>query len=442
MSRIGALGATVATQQPFLFHNKSTSLKDLGFKCCSDRNTHEVKGLGSIYISDLSKLNILNYANNVPANFTSNRAGYLTHIDGTPIILRRAEDSKKGDDYVNHIFNEAAAVANDENRNHLILRIGIPKTSARKGGTAAQSSMDEREVRLKIQPAAAESPPEEAFRGRAAAVSPSSLSSLSLSGVSLGQADRPAGAGAVAHVAESSVRMMPSKGLQQHLSRQPTRHRQIKILTGESTELTLNIDRQIDYVPQVADVVVVNDEITASSKLFPEITKINSANTSQIIAALYFATMEFSSSGFNDGNVHNVYYPQPETPLFTANYDAVNGNNAKIVEMIQHLTDFKVMGNIEVGDTRIYMSKNSFGRGDTSIYDAFKKEAGAAVSLLDILKVALNQLIDIRHILGPGGNIEHFYQNFSGGNGSIKNKQQKTRRLHRNGHYNSRKRYD
>ena len=76
------------------------SLKELGFQCCSDPDTHEQTDLGSsIHIFDLSKLNIFN---GPAASFKRNHAGYLTHIDGEPII-RRADHSKKGDNYVNHI---------------------------------------------------------------------------------------------------------------------------------------------------------------------------------------------------------------------------------------------------------------------------------------------------------------------------------------------------
>jgi len=221
---------------------------------------------------------------------------------------------------------------------------------------------------------------------------------------------------------------------------QPTRHRQIKILTENST-LDLTIGNQLEVEEGVDEPQEVYRAITTNSQLFSGDNN-TSANTSQIIAALYFATMKLSEQVFTGHDRHGVYVQETETPLFTANIDDVSGNNARIDEMIENLDSFTVLDDIQQADTKIYMSKNSFGRGHTSIYDAFRTGGGKAVSLLDILKVALNQLIQIRRILGPDGDIERFYQTFSGGNGSVKNKQQKTRRLHRNGHYNSRKRYD
>ena len=449
----------VSPAQPYIFE---PPLETLGFDCCKIMPPDEEggSGSGSIYIKDLTNLNSLYYLSSHSVNLE--KSGYLTAIDGKPINRRvSGSDKPKGMEYVRSIFNARAAEAEKNNSQQLLLTITTVTTiSLRRGGynsTPVYEKTLHSNIVLPFRKSeeaagagagvarAVSSSSSSLSSAAAAAVSSSSPSSSSFSPsrVSLGSIDaRPAGAGAgaVAPVAESSARMLRSEGLPRQLSRQPTRHRQIKILTEDITELTLKIDRQLE-VPNHGEGIV-HDDLTASSQLFPKITKINSANTSQIIAALYFATMELSPNGFNDGRGHNVYYRQTETPLFTANINDVSGNNANIVETIGRLESFKVLGTIQQADTTIYTSKNSAGKGDTSIYDAFKKGDEETVSLLDILKVALNQLIDIRHILGPGGNIDQFYQNFSGGNGSIKNKQQKTRRLHRIGHYNSRKRYD
>lgn len=62
------------------------------------------------------------------------------------------------------------------------------------------------------------------------------------------------------------------------------------------------------------------------------------------------------------------------------------------------------------------------------------------VSLFDLVKYAFSLLYKIRQVLGSDGWPKVADALAGGGNKSAK--KQKTRRLHRNGHYNSRKRYD
>ncbi len=96
--------------------------------------------------------------------------------------------------------------------------------------------------------------------------------------------------------------------------------------------------------------------------------------------------------------------------------------------------------------TQKYMSKAQYnllssinGSSILTIQDNTDPEKLFLANMQTLMCAAIQRLIEVRDMLGPNGKVQQFARMLTGG--SLKQKQ-KTRRLHRNGHYNSRKRYD
>jgi len=418
---------SIVTPSPFTF---TPSLKELGFKCCSDSNTREITDYGSIYISNLSKLNSLLYeSDNKKANFKVNTAGYLTQIDRQQINLRDSGSlDAKGDDYVNSIFNAAATRSH---QNFLTLTISIPFTSSPTGGTKSTVNFTHHNVKLYFTSTAAAAA---APSSRRAAAAPSSASALAL----------------------------PSRRASQALSRGVA-----SSIISQATKPRESFKQEIiDHNKVFVEIIEIKQSERKHSMLQMKSMFFHSENnpdptvnfnTSQILSALFFATMlphTDITTNIDDISSYVQLFSKHSNNYKIIDIDLdirkLNEQQQNIRRLINTLNDFEII--IDNEDTSQFMSKkqretNLLASGRiNSIYmvpDPTGSSQPKKITLLDLLRAAVTQLEKVRTVIGSGGPFDTFARQIQGGSKvNVKNNKQKTRRLHRNGHYNSRKRYD